>query len=128
MLGFQGKALQFSSFSFSFSFGRHIGLLFMGVLNLLKVVNETRLGYCKVKEVAQFFSLSLKPNVLGVWLAKGRRKMVESNKSSTYYSLSQAWNQSNINRIGQCFNFSNYKLGKTQKKMGTVFEKISCIV
>ena len=46
----------------------------MGVLNLLKLVNETRVGYCKVKEVTQFFSLSLKPNVLGVWLAKGGRK------------------------------------------------------
>ena len=27
------------------------------------------------KEVAQFFSLSLKPNVLSVWLDKGGRKM-----------------------------------------------------
>ena len=31
----------------SFYFGRHIDLLFMGVLNLLKVVNDTRVGYCK---------------------------------------------------------------------------------
>ena len=49
----------FLSFSFLFpffffAFGRHIGLLFMGVLNLLKVVNETRVGYCKVKEVGSF--------------------------------------------------------------------------
>ena len=87
----------------------------MGVLNLLKVVNETRVGYCKAKGVAQFFSLSLKPNVLGVWLAKGRRKMVESNKSSTDHPLNQAWNQSNINRIGQSFNFSNHRLSRTQK-------------
>ena len=28
--------------------------------------------------VAQFFSLSLKPNVLGVWLVKGGRKMSKS--------------------------------------------------
>ena len=63
---------------FFFSFGRHIGLLFMGVLNLLKVVNETRVGYCKEKGVAQFFSLSLKPNVLGVWLAKGGRKRLNT--------------------------------------------------
>ena len=52
----------------------------MGVLNILKVVNETGVGYCKVKEVAQFFSLSLKPNVLGVWLAKGGRKMLNSTR------------------------------------------------
>ena len=82
MLGFQGKALQFLFFFFSFSFfflflffsRRRIGLLSTGVLNLLKVVNNTRIGYCKAKEVAQFFSLSLKPNVLGVWLAKGGRE------------------------------------------------------
>ena len=48
------------------------------VLNLLKVVNNTRTGYCKVKKVAQFFSLSLKPNVLCVWLAKGGRKRSKS--------------------------------------------------
>ena len=130
MLGFQGKALQFLFFFFSFSpffFRRRIGLLSIGVLNLLKAVNETRIGCFKVKEVAQFFSLSLKPNVLGVWLAKGGRKRVERNKSSTCYPLIQAWNQSNINRIRQCFNFSNYRLGKTRKifgrKMGPNFEK-----
>ena len=32
----------------------------------------------QIKEVAQFFSLSLKPNVLGVWLAKGGRKRSKS--------------------------------------------------
>ena len=63
----------------------------------------------------QFFSLLKKPDVHSVWLAKGGRKMVESNKSSTDHPLNQAWNQSKINRIGQCFNFSNCKLGKTQK-------------
>ena len=94
MFGFQGQALQFSSFSFLFIsfisfyfFRRRIGLLSTGVLNLLKVVNNTRIGSCKVKEVAQFFSLSMKPNVLGVWLAKGGRKRVESNKSSTDHPL-----------------------------------------
>ena len=40
----------------------------MGVLNLLKVVNETRSGFCKVQEVSQFFSFLLKPNVYSVWL------------------------------------------------------------
>ena len=50
----------------------------MGVLNLLKVVNETRIGFCKVKEVAQFFSLSLKPNVHSVWLARGGRKRLKA--------------------------------------------------
>ena len=33
---------------------------------------------CKVKEVVQFFSLSLKPNVLCVWLAKDGRKKSKS--------------------------------------------------
>ena len=55
-LGFKAKRCNLSSFSFSFvflfhfflfSFGRHIGLLFMGVLNLLKVVNDTRIGCAK---------------------------------------------------------------------------------
>ena len=91
MLGFKGKALKFSSFYFSFSFlfilEDTLAFYSWGVLNLLKVVNETRVGYWKVKEVAHFFSLSLKPNVLSVWLAKGIRKMVESNKSSTDHPL-----------------------------------------
>ena len=72
----------------------------MGALNLLKVVNETRVGYCKAWEARQCFRLLKKPDVHSVWLAKGGRKMVERNKSSTYYLLSHAWNQSNINRIG----------------------------
>ena len=79
MLGFQGKALQFLFFFFSFSlFFFFLFFFFAGVLNLLKVVNNTGIGYCKVKEVAQFFSLSLKPNVLCVWLAKGGRKRSKS--------------------------------------------------
>ena len=80
MLEFQGKALQFF-FSFSFSFftsfyfGRLIGLLFMGVLNLLKVVNNTRSGFARFRRLDSFFfSLSLKPNVHSVWLARGGRK------------------------------------------------------
>ena len=98
MLGFEGKALEFSSFSFSFYFllflfftsfyfGIHIGLLFMGVLNLLKVVNETRVSYCKAYEARQFFRLLKKSDVHSVWLAKGGRKRVESKKSSTDYPL-----------------------------------------
>ena len=87
--GFKAKHCNFYSFSFLFLFffRRRVGLLSTGVLNLLKVVNNTRIGYCKVKEVAHFFSLSLKPNVLGVWLAKGGRKMVESNQSSIDHPL-----------------------------------------
>ena len=64
--GFKVKRHSFSilfSFSFSFSFlflflffyfGRHIGLLFMGVLNLLKVVNETRIGFAKFRRLGSF--------------------------------------------------------------------------
>ena len=46
----------------------------MGVLNLLKVVNETRVGYCKAYEARQFFRLLKKPDVHYVWLAIGRSK------------------------------------------------------
>ena len=42
--------------------------------------------------------------------------MVEGNKSSTYYPLSQEWNQSNIKRIGQSLDFSNHGLSRTKKK------------
>ena len=66
----------------------------------------------------QFFKLLKKPDVHSVWLAKGGRKMVESNKISTYYPLRQAWSQSNINRIGQSFDFSNHRLSRTQKHLG----------
>ena len=37
-----------------FYFGRHIGILFMGVLNLLKVVDETRVGFAKFRRLAVF--------------------------------------------------------------------------
>ena len=59
----------------------------MGVLNLLKVVNETRVGYCKTYEARQFSKLLKKPDVHNVWLDIGGIKMVESNKSSTSHPL-----------------------------------------
>ena len=70
----------FFSFSFHFFFilDDFIGLLFMGILNLLKVVNETRLSSCKAQEARQFFRLLLKPNVHYVWLAKGGRKRLRT--------------------------------------------------
>ena len=55
-----------------------IGLLFMGILNLFKVANETRSSYCKAYEARQFFRLLLQPNVHCVWLAKGGRKMLKT--------------------------------------------------
>ena len=79
--GFKAKHCNCYYFSFLFLFfffRRRIDLLSTGVLNLLKVVDNTRIGYCKVKEVAQFFSLSLKPYVLCVWLAKGGRKRLKA--------------------------------------------------
>ena len=78
----------------------------------------------------QFLSLLLKPNVYNVWLARGGRKKVESDQNSTDHPLNYAWNQSNIKRIGQSFNFSNCKLGKTQKKWGVILKtgSVSCIV
>ena len=62
----------------------------MGFLNLLKVVNETRLGFFKAKEVRQFFSLLMKPNVHCVWLAKGGRKGLKTMRLE--HPLNQAWN------------------------------------
>ena len=50
----------------------------MGVLNLLKVDNETRIGFCKILDARQFFSLSLKPDVHRAWLARGGRKRLKS--------------------------------------------------
>ena len=48
-------AFLFFSFSFSFSFlfimEDFIGLLFLGVLNLLQVVNETRVGFVKLRRL-----------------------------------------------------------------------------
>ena len=46
----------------------------MGVLNLLKVVNETRVGFAKLRRLGSSFSLLLKPDVHRVWLARGGRK------------------------------------------------------
>ena len=131
MLGFQGKASRlFYSLFFFFFFWKTHWPSFHGVLNLLKVVNETRVDFAKFRRLAIFYNLLLKPDVDSVLLAKGGRKRVKSNKSSTDHPLNQAWNQSNINKIGQCFNFSNRGLGKTQKKKGAIFliEKVSCIV
>ena len=66
-------------------------------------------------------------------LAKGGMLKVDYVGLSIDQKLNHAWNYSSINRIRQCFNFSNYRLGKTHKifgcKMGPNFEKkVSCIV
>ena len=50
----------------------------MGFLNLLKVVNETRVGFAKFKRFRQFFSLLRKPDVHSVWLAKGGRRRLKT--------------------------------------------------
>ena len=54
----------------------------MGVRNLLKVVNETRIGFTKFRRLgsflAYFFSLLLKPDVHSVWLARDGRKRSKS--------------------------------------------------
>ena len=50
----------------------------MGVLNLLKVVNEARVGYSKAKKARQFSRLLKKPDVHCVWLAKGGRKRLKA--------------------------------------------------
>ena len=49
----------------------------MEILNLLNVVNETRLSSCKALEARPFFKLSLKLDVHSVWLARGGRKRLK---------------------------------------------------
>ena len=67
------------------------------------------------KEVAQFFSLSLKPNVLGVWLAKGGRKRSKSIRIQLIiHSTKHGTNLTSI-ELDKVSIFSNYKLGKTHK-------------
>ena len=46
----------------------------MGVLNLFKVVNETRVSFAKLRRLGSSFSLLLKPDVHRVGLARGGRK------------------------------------------------------
>ena len=69
----------------------------------------------------------MKPNVHCVWLAKGGRKGVKTMRFQLIIYLIK--HVTNLTSIGQCFNFSNCKLGKTQKK-GCDFEavNISCMV
>ena len=79
-----------------------------------------------------FFSLSLKPNVLYVWLAKGGRKMSKSTRVQLIIlSTKHGTNLTSI-ALNNAFNFSNYRLDKTYKifgcKMGPYFEKVSCVV
>ena len=50
----------------------------MGFLNLLKVVNKTRVGVAKFRRFRQFFSLLRKPDVHSVWLAKGVRRRLKT--------------------------------------------------
>ena len=50
----------------------------MGFLNLLKVVNETRVGFAKFRRFRQFFSLLRKSDVHSVWLAKGGSKRLKA--------------------------------------------------
>ena len=50
----------------------------MGFFNLLKVVNETRVGFANFRRFRQFFSLLRKPNVHSVWLAKGGRRWMKT--------------------------------------------------
>ena len=79
-----------------------------------------------------FFSLSLKPNVLSVWLDKGGRKRsklirIQLIIHSTKYGINLT-----LIELDNAFNFSNYRLGKTHKifgcKMSPNFEKVRCIV
>ena len=87
----------------------------MGVLNLLKVVNETRVGYCKAKGVAQFFSLSLKPNVLGGWLAKGGRKRLNTTRIQLIIHPTRHGTNLTKTELDKVSTFQTCRLSKTTK-------------
>ena len=82
-------------------------------------------------EFAQFFSISLKPNVLGVWLANGGRKRSKSTKVQLI--IHSARHGTNITSI-ELDKVSIFQtMGEAQHKnfgykMGLKFEKVSCIV
>ena len=85
MLGFHGKmswifsSLFFFFFFFSFSFGRLHWPSFPGNHNLLRVVNETRVGL-HGKGVMQFLKILQKTVVHSVWLATGGRKRLNNKR------------------------------------------------
>ena len=78
------------------------------------------------------FSLSLKPNVLGVWLAKGGKKRSKSIRIQLIIHSTKHGINLTLIELDNAFNFSNYRLGTTHKnfdcKMGPDFEKVSCFV
>ena len=77
----------------------------------------------------QFFSLSLKPNVLGVWLAKGGRQRSKSIRIQLIIHSTKHGINLTLIELDNAFNFSNHRLGKTTKilvaKTGPNFEKVS---
>ena len=95
----------------------------MGVLNLLKVVNETKVGYCKAKGVAQFCSLSLKPNVLGVWLAKGGRKRLNTTRIQLIVHSTRHETNVTKTKLDKVSTFQTCRLSKTTKS-GCNLEKL----
>ena len=72
---------------------------------------------CKVKEVAQFFSLSSKPNVLGVWLAKGGRKRSKSIRIQLIIHLTKHGTNLTSIELDKFSIFQTYRLGKTTKNL-----------
>ena len=66
----------------------------------------------------QFFSLSLKPNVLGVWLAKGGRKRSKSIRIKLFIHSTKHGINLTLIELDNAFNFSNYRLDKTHKIFG----------
>ena len=87
---------------------------------------------CNVKEVAQFFSLSLKPNVLNVWLAKGERKRLKTGRIQLIiHSIRHGTNLTSI-ELDKFSIFQTCRLGKTTKilvaKWVQILKKASCIV
>ena len=96
----------------------------MRVLNLLKVVNETMVGYCKAKGVAQFFSLSLKPNVFGVWLAKGGRKRLNTTRIQLIIHSTRHRTNLTKTELDKVSTFQTCRLSKTTKS-GCNLEKLT---
>ena len=121
----------FFFFSLLFIFDDFIGLLFMGILNLLKVVNETRLSSCKAQEARQFFRLLLKPNVHCVWLAKGGRKRLRTMRHQLIiHSIMHGTNLISTELDNISVFFFKLQARQNTKKKGCDFEAVNirCMV
>ena len=73
-----------------------------------------------VWEARQSFSISLKTNVHGVWLAQGGRKRLKKIGIQLIINLNKHGTNLTSTTLGRCFNFSYCKLGN--KKKGAILK------